>query len=393
MKTPRIVVLGGGYAGVLAALRAKARVGERAEVRLVSDRDTLVERIRLHELAVREREVHHSLAHLVRGTGIELQRARVDAIDLRERHLRTADGTIHHDALVIATGSQAVTPNVPGLERAHLLEPDTAPALRARLHALATGASVVVVGGGLSGIEIAAEVAEARPDVHVTLATAGLVGERLSDEARLAVLAGLEKLGVEIVTGLRVDELTATSVRARETSLHCDLCVWTVGFRASPLLERAGLSTNDAGQCRVAPTLAAWGHERVWLAGDAAAPILAPGSPIHPGCKTAMPMGAHAGENAAAAVTDRPELPFDFRDTGYCVSLGRRAGVIDARIRDRVYRGRFAAWLKEAICRYTIASLRWERSGFHRYGWLRTGRAPASLASLRLASPPDAESR
>ena len=64
MTTPRIVVLGGGYAGVLAALRARARAGAQADVVLVSDGDALVERVRLHEAAVRPRNVRHSLREL-----------------------------------------------------------------------------------------------------------------------------------------------------------------------------------------------------------------------------------------------------------------------------------------------------------------------------------------
>jgi NADH dehydrogenase FAD-containing subunit len=118
------------------------------------------------------------------------------------------------------------------------------------------------------------------------------------------------------------------------------------------------------------------------VAGDSACPILDPGSPIHMGCKTAMPMGAHAADAALAALAGKFEPPFNFRDTGNCISLGRADGVIQLRRADGspsrwVLTGRLAARVKEWICRYTVASLEHERAGTRRYRWLHTSRRPA----------------
>lgn len=394
MKKPKIVVLGGGYAGVLAALRASAQGAGRVRVELVSEGTELVERVRLHELAVRDVAIRHDLAELVRGTGIVVEKARVSAIDVAKRTLRTDEGDKSYDALVVAAGSQSGVPPIPGIsEHAFFLEPKGAVALRRRLDGLEERGDVVVVGGGLTGIEAAAEIAEAHPAMRVTLVTSGEVGEMLAPRARDAVLEGLAKLGVAVLESQRVLAIGASSVQTSEATLPADVCVWTGGFRASPLLAEAGLSVNALGQCRIGPTLAALGHDDVWVAGDAGAPVVAPGSPIHPGCKTAMPMGAHAGGNAVRSLLGEEPVPFDFRDTGYCVSLGRRKGVIDARIQGWVITGRAGAFIKEAICRFTVASLRWERSGLRRYGWLHTGKAPALLPEVELAASTVLETR
>jgi NADH dehydrogenase FAD-containing subunit len=121
----------------------------------------------------------------------------------------------------------------------------------------------------------------------------------------------------------------------------------------------------------------------VYAAGDAATPIVAPGSPVPMGCKSAMPMAAHAAENAAAALLGRPERRFDWRHPGICLSLGRRDGMIqlvrvDSSPSGFRLTGRIAAWVKERVCRFVVGAYRFERRGLG-YRWLTTGRAPLML--------------
>ena len=390
---PRIVVLGGGYAGVLAALRAKVRAGDRAEVVLVSDDDDLIERVRLHEAAVRARVVRQPLRVLVGGTGVEVLRARVRSIDADAGTLETDHGALAYDALIITAGSATPEPSVPGArEHTHRVEPWSVDGIRARLDAFGDRRRhVVVVGGGLTGIEIASEIAEAHPALSVSLVTSGRVGELLSKRAREEVTKGLGKRGIRVLEGSRVEEVTATHVVTDRADLPTDLTIWTGGFRASPLAANSGFAINARGQFRVDPFLRAIGRERVFVAGDAAAPDIAPGDPVELGCKAAMPMGVHAAENAVTSLLGGALTPFDLRDTGYCVSLGRRDGVIEAKTLGAVFTGRLAAFVKERIVRFTVASVRWEARGRLRYRWARTGRAPRALppaaAPLVVAGP------
>lgn len=125
----------------------------------------------------------------------------------------------------------------------------------------------------------------------------------------------------------------------------------------------------------------------LYVAGDASAVEFAPGRPLPAGCKTAMPMAAQGADNAVAELTGGAAQAFRFGDTGFCVSLGRRDGIIqfvevDGRPRDAMLTGRVAAWLKEQVCRYTVFSLHAERRGLLAYRWRRPRRVAAAATEV-----------
>src|SRR6185369_17886367 len=135
-----------------------------------------------------------------------------------------------------------------------------------------------------------------------------------------------------------------------------------------------GLAVNSRGQCYVDPMLRALGHDDVFVVGDAACMNESVGSPVAMGCKTAMPLGAHAGRNAVDSLVGNELRPFRFRDSVLCLSLGRSAGLVqemaaDGTPTERVLSGRLAAWVKELINRYTLLSLALERRGLFDYRW------------------------
>jgi NADH dehydrogenase FAD-containing subunit len=105
-------------------------------------------------------------------------------------------------------------------------------------------------------------------------------------------------------------------------------------------------------------------------------------------CKTAMPLAAHAADNLAAELDGARLERFGFGDSLQCISLGRRDGIIqfrgrDGALREKVWTGRRAAWLKELICRYAAASVRWQLTGRWRYFWLRPARGALAAAAAR----------
>jgi NADH:ubiquinone reductase (H+-translocating) len=107
--------------------------------------------------------------------------------------------------------------------------------------------------------------------------------------------------------------------------------------------------------------------------------------PLPTGCKSAMPMGAQVGENIARELRGDPAEAFDYALLFYCVSLGRRDGLIqwaddEGRLTGRILTGRRAAWFKEAICRSTVWALKIEARGHKAVVWKRTGRAPSQGA-------------
>lgn len=380
-----IVIIGGGYAGLSCALRLGARVrrqGLAAQVHLVSARPAVVERIRLHQRVAGQAVRERALDTLLARSGVRLVRGVAEDIDVHAQTLRVDGEVLHWDRLVLAAGSRTDLHTVPGAAaNAVAIEPETAPALMRRVAALPAGSRVTVVGGGLTGIETASEIAEScrRQRLEVRL----LAGQRLAADfpppARAHLRHTLERLGVRVTEGQRVVEVAADHLCTSGAPLPFDLCIWTAGFAAPPLGRQAGLSCNAAGQVLVDPMLRSLSHPAVYVAGDMGAPVQPPGQALPLGCKSAMPMGVHVAENIVHELRGTAPVPFDFALMFYCVSLGRRDGLIQwadaaGALTGRTLTGRRAAWFKEFICRSTIWALQLERRGLPAVVWKRTGR-------------------
>ena len=202
--THRIVVLGAGYAGLAAANRIAGRARQ-AQVTLVNARAQFVERVRLHQVAAGQRVRGYPLRERLRGTGVELVIGQVQALDLDRRQVRldsaTGAATVVYDTLVYALGSAAETTHVPGVTE-HALsvaDLDSARELGKRVPDLAAERGVLaVVGGGLTGIETATELAETYPQLRVRLVTAGQPGGWLSARGRAHLRRVFDRLGIEV---------------------------------------------------------------------------------------------------------------------------------------------------------------------------------------------------
>ncbi len=383
-----VLVLGGGYAGVLAASRVAGRLGARAAVTLVSEREDFVDRIRLHEALAGRRVARPPLRALVPAE-VRLVRGRATGIRAAAREVALSSGqTLGFGALVVALGSRVALP-VPGAA-AHagwLASPDAAAAGAARLRALPAGAPVTVVGGGLTAIEAASEIAEAHPRLSVTL-LAPAVGADLSAAGRAYLRRALHDLGVLVREGERVEAIEAEAVRlAGGVCLPSAFTVWAAGFAPGGLGLDGDLPVDVGGRLVVDAGLAA--GPGIFVAGDAAAP--APGLPfLRMGCVSALPMGAHAADAVVDFAQGRPPAPFRFSFAIRCISLGRRRGLVqkvDARDRplERVVTGRSGAVVKELVCRFVMGTLRIERRWAGAYRWPRGIEAlPAAPAAAGL---------
>ncbi len=391
---PHIVVVGAGYAGLICALRAGKALRGRARVTLVTAEPHLVERIRLHEAAAYGRPVRHEVARFLRRTKVALRIGRVRAIDPERRRLDVEGEVLSYRYLVLALGSRGDRGGVPGVaEFAYGFEPDGprgASALAQRLAELAArpgGGRVLIAGGGLTGVEGASEIAERYPNLAVTLATAGVVAPMLSKIAQAHARATLVRLGVELREHTRLVELESGAAHFEggpvpdHAAVPYDAVVHCGGFVAPPLAREAGIAVNARGQVVVDAMLRSRSHPEILAAGDCAFVDADVGCPITLSCKLGMPLGAHAADVLVALVRGHTPLPFRFADAAYCVSLGRRDGVVDLRYgdgspRERVFTGRFAAFVKERICRYTVTMLRLERLPLLRYVWMRSAPTP-----------------
>jgi NADH:ubiquinone reductase (H+-translocating) len=368
MNTPSsIVILGGGYAGIAAAIRLSQKTHRLpVTITLVNGRETFIERVRLHQVGGTGPQ--RSIPALLRGTGVRFLQGWVTRIDPESQQItvKTERGTesLRYDQLLDTLGSVADTERVPGVSEFALAVGN--PADAARLHEslpqLAAGSRVVVVGGGLTGIETVSEIAETYPELKVQMVAADVVGAGLSSRGREYIERTFARLNITTRTQTAVKAVEAGAViTASGERIPFDLCIWTASFRAPALARESGFATNERGQVLVDPVLRAVSHANVFAAGDASAFVDAPGVSIRMACATAIPLAVQAADNLAAVLSGQDPQPFGFSYVIQCISLGRHDGLIqfvnpDDTPKDRVLTGRAASWVKEMVCRFAAAS-------------------------------------
>ena len=382
----RVVVVGAGYAGLIATNRflGSLDAGERARVRLtvVNPREDFVERIRLHELTAGSRAsvtrplagLLHPDARLLRGSVTRVDAARSVA------HVVTADGgaELPFDRLVYAVGSTAAAP-VPGAREHAFLLADLEGAERAAaaLRAAGPGARVAVVGGGFTGVEAAAEIAERHPDAAVDLYCSGPLAPTMRPAARRSLLRTLRRLGVTVHEDTAVAALEeGKAVLADGTVTAFDVCVLAASFAVPGLARDSGLTVDAAGRLRVDATLTAVGAPGVVGAGDAVVVDDPRGRHLRMGCAVALPLGATAAATLLARLRGEEPAPLSVGFAVQCLSLGRRSGYVqvvtdDDRPRPLHLGGRAAAVVKEQICRMVVDRPARESTAPGAYPWPR----------------------
>ncbi|GAB2485466.1 NAD(P)/FAD-dependent oxidoreductase [Nocardiopsis aegyptia] len=361
--THRLLVLGAGYSGLAAARRAHdiAR-SERADVTvtLVNATPYFVERVRLHQVAAGQDVGVHSLAEALEGTGIDLVVAQVEDVDPDARSVTVRGDrgprTLGYDSLVLALGSSARAGGVPGADD-HALAIADLDGARAVADRIATDRPerVVVVGGGLTGIEAATEIAESHPGIAVELVTGGEVVPSVGARGRAHARRVLHRLGVVLREHARVEEVDARGlVLADGGRVPADLVVWNAGFGASGVAAAIGLAVDDDGRAVVDGSQRSLSHPDVLVVGDAAHTRGAAGEPLRMSCAMGLPMGWNAAGTVLGALTGRTPDTAPFGYLLQCVSLGRRDGLVqfvraDDSPRAFLLTGRTAALVKEYI--------------------------------------------
>lgn len=386
-----IAILGGGYAGVLAALRLARRGRQAGRITLINAVPHFVERIRLHQLAAGQSVPERPLAELLAGSGVELLVGRAVALDPRAQRIEVAaaDGTqksVPWDYLLYALGSGLGPSQVPGVaEHAHSVASEPAARrLATRLSSLPPGGRVAVVGGGLTGIETATELAESHPHLRISLFTGQALAPGLSPGGSTYIRESLAALGVLLHENSPIDAVEQGALTLRGGTVPTDLTIWCAGFAPASLAAASGLATNGRGQLLVGADLRVPGHPGIFGCGDGAGFADAQ-APLRMACATAMPMGAHAADSLTALLAGRSPRPFGFAFFAQCISLGRRRGIVqrvapDDRPGQLIVTDRLGARLKEAVCRFTVLALSIERRFAGTYRWPGRGR-PRGLAA------------
>jgi NADH dehydrogenase len=357
---PRVLILGGGFAGVGAAQKLE---DADAEVVLVDRHDYHTFQPLLYQLATGLLEttaVGHSLRDLVERQGnTSFHKATVTAVDLDAQEADFAEiSPISYDYLVLGLGAEV---NFFGTEGAadHAFPMYTLPhAVRLKDHLLERweaaerdpdlaedGAlNVVVVGGGPTGVETAGAVAE--------LYRADFAKDYPSlpqDEARVILVEGgpelfpmfkpklreytakaLEERTVEVKTGAMVSSVSPSRVTLKGgEELKAHTLVWGAGLQGNALVQSLGLELQRGNRIGVGPDLTIPEHPEVYALGDIAAIVDARTEQVLPQLgSVALQSGEHAGEQIARRIAGKETKPFKYKDKGTMAAIGRRAAVV-----------------------------------------------------------------
>lgn len=350
----RILIVGAGFAGMYAALSA-ARLRDQQgvspdtlDIAIAAPEPRLVIRPRLYERA--PETMVAPLSELLDALDIRYEQGRVDVIDSNSMSavIVGPDGmrrSLPYDRLVLAAGSQLVKPDIPGLAvyGFSVDQLDDAIALDRHLNALADRPpsaardTVVVAGGGFTGIEVATEIptrlrAILGPAANVRVVIVDpndAIAPAMGPNPRPLIEKALREVGVETKLGVGVSALNERGVTLSDKqSIDSATVIWAVGFHANPLTAQLLAERDRSGRLVVDRNLRVPEVPTVFAAGDTAQAVTDDlGNRALMSCQHANRLGASAGFNAAADLLGVPLEPYQQKNYVTCLDLGPSGAV------------------------------------------------------------------
>jgi NADH:quinone reductase (non-electrogenic) len=369
---PRVVVIGGGFGGLLAA-RTLGRYP--VKVTLIDRKNHHTFQPLLYQVAtagISPGEIAAPIRWILRNKkNVEVILGEVEDFDLAHRMVKLRDLEVPYDYLIVATGATHAyfghdewEPLAPGLKtiedaleirRRVLLafELSEREAIRGDPH---KQLNFVVVGGGPTGVELAGTLAEIARRVlandfraidpkraHIILLEGGpRVLPTYPDDLSRSAEEQLGRLGVEVHTSAMVTGIEPGAVFMKETRLPADVILWAAGVSASPLGKKLGAPVDRAGRVPVNPDLSIPGHPEVFVIGDLASIKEADGKPVPGVAPAAMQEGKSAAHNIGRDLKHEARKNFRYLDKGSLATIGRAAGIAQF---GNIHISGFIAWL------------------------------------------------
>jgi NADH:ubiquinone reductase (H+-translocating) len=348
-----VIVLGAGYAGLMAALRLSQRK-LKLRVALVNAEEPFVERVRLQESIVAPVKpripsltawLARTLVNYICGTVISLDTER-KTVRLR---INKGESEIGFDQAIYALGSRVDVAAVSGgADHAYRLDPGegshAAAALRTKLRDNARRPiRVIVVGGGALSIEAAAEIKSTWPAMQVSLISASRAGDFSS--------AKVERDEIVAKGGLREP---------------CDICIWAGGMQAAPIARAAGIEVDTHDRILVGPHLHSVSHPHILAVGDSCHPLAPTGAPYRLSALAAAVSGVYAAEAIIAERVGRHIPPFSYSPFAQAIAVGRYAVLFPLDANDRqilfVTGGRVTAYIRSVLIWLVTYFIKFERT-------------------------------
>jgi len=358
MSMKKVIVIGGGFAGLTAA-RKLAR--ENLAVTLIDRSNHHLFQPLLYQVAtagLAAPSIAAPLRHILRRQrNVTVLMGEVSTIDPGARTVNVSGQSLDYDYLLVATGAthayfghddwERFAPGLKTLDDAFVIrrcilqsfERAEATSDEAERDACLTFA---VIGAGPTGVELAGTLAEiARHTLanefrhidsrkaRVLLIEAGpRVLSNFDEKLSASALRQLEKLGVEVHTGKAVTAIGDSQLEFGGTRIAARTILWAAGVSASPLGRQLGTELDRAGRVRVAPDLSLPAHPDIFVIGDLAS-VLQDGKPVPGVAQAAKQMGATAARNVLARIAGRPTQDFRYRNLGTLATIGRHSAIAE----------------------------------------------------------------
>lgn len=353
----RVVIVGGGFGG-LAAARALRRAP--VDVTLVDRRNHHLFQPLLYQVAtagLSPADIAYPIRSVLRRqANASVLLAEAVDVDVARRELVLKDGRLGYDYLVLATGARHAyfgreewEPLAPGLKsledaleiRRRILlafekaERETSPDARRAL------LTIVVVGGGPTGVELAGAIAEIARQVmksdfraidptetRVILVEAGpRVLSSFPESLSAHAAEELTERGVEVRTGVRVTAIDDSSVSLGSERIAAETVLWAAGVAASPLVASLGAPIDQVGRVKIEPDCSIPGHPEIFVIGDAQTTVQPNGAPLPGVAPVAMQQGRYVARAIGATIAGAPREPFVYVDKGNLATIGRASAV------------------------------------------------------------------